>query len=52
MSEVLVTPQSMEELERFEKTAGMLSWLSSCDHKQIGILYLLTALWFFCRRRL
>jgi cytochrome c oxidase subunit I len=47
MSEVLVTPQSMEELERFEKTAGMLSWLSSCDHKQIGILYLLTALGFF-----
>lgn len=47
MSEVQVTPQSMEELERFEKTAGMLSWLSSCDHKQIGILYLLTALGFF-----
>ncbi|MFY9793686.1 MAG: cytochrome c oxidase subunit I [Candidatus Sulfotelmatobacter sp.] len=47
MSEVLVTPQSVEELERFEKTAGMLSWLSSCDHKQIGILYLLTALGFF-----
>ena len=37
----------MEELERFEQTAGMLSWLSSCDHKQIGILYLLTALGFF-----
>ncbi|HTU40950.1 MAG TPA: cytochrome c oxidase subunit I [Candidatus Aquilonibacter sp.] len=47
MSEVLVTPQSVEELDRFEKTAGMLSWLSSCDHKQIGILYLLTALGFF-----
>lgn len=47
MSEVLVTPQSVEELERFEKTAGMLSWLSSCDHKQIGMLYLLTALGFF-----
>ncbi len=47
MSEVVVTPQSMQELERFEKTAGMLSWLSSCDHKQIGILYLLTAVVFF-----
>lgn len=47
MSEVLVTPQSVEQLERFETTAGMLSWLSSCDHKQIGILYLLTALAFF-----
>ncbi len=47
MSEVLVTPQSVEEIERFEKTAGMLSWLSSCDHKQIGILYLLTALGLF-----
>ena len=47
MSEVLVTPQSVEELERFENNAGMLSWLSSCDHKQIGILYLLTALGFF-----
>ncbi|MGH9511840.1 MAG: cytochrome c oxidase subunit I [Terriglobales bacterium] len=47
MSEVLVSPSSMQELDRFEKTAGMLSWLSSCDHKQIGILYLLTALAFF-----
>ncbi len=47
MSEVLVTPTSMQELERFEKTAGMLSWLASCDHKQIGILYLLTAAMFF-----
>ncbi len=47
MREIPVTSQSMRELERFDKIAGMLSWLCSCDHKQIGILYLLTALGFF-----
>ena len=37
----------MEELKQFEEKGTILSWLSSCDHKQIGILYLLTALGFF-----
>ena len=46
-SEIPVTTQSMQDLDQFEKSSGMLSWFSSCDHKQIGILYLLTASGFF-----
>lgn len=30
-----------------EQTAGLLGWLSSVDHKRIGIMYLLTSLVFF-----
>ena len=47
MSELAVKKESMEELEAFAARNTLLSWLSSCDHKQLGILYMLTALVFF-----
>ncbi len=47
MSEVAVLPRPMRELRAFEEENTILSWLASCDHKQLGILYLLTALGFF-----
>jgi cytochrome c oxidase subunit I len=47
MSEVPVVLPTIRRLERFEKEAGMLSWVASVDHKQVGILYLITALIFF-----
>ena len=43
MSEVPIALPTIRKLERFEKEAGMLSWVASVDHKQIGILYLVTA---------
>ena len=47
MSEVTVRQESMQELKSFQDKKSLLSWLSSCDHKQLGILYMLTALGFF-----
>lgn len=47
MSEIAVTPASMEHLLTFEKKAGLLTWVASVDHKQIGIMYMMTALIFF-----
>src|SRR5579884_2548783 len=48
MSEVPVTLPIVRKLEAFEKQAGMLSWVASVDHKQIGIMYMVMALVFFC----
>ena len=31
-----------------EESAGLLGWISTVDHKRIGILYLLSAFGFFC----
>jgi cytochrome c oxidase subunit 1/cytochrome c oxidase subunit I+III len=47
MSEVPVTLPVLKKLEHFEKNAGMLSWIASVDHKQIGIMYMVTSLIFF-----
>lgn len=47
MSEIAITPGNMERLQTFEKKSGLLRWVASVDHKQIGILYMLTALMFF-----
>ena len=47
MSEFAVRPSNIETLEEFENKGSLLSWVSTCDHKQVGILYTLTALKFF-----
>jgi cytochrome c oxidase subunit I len=47
MSEIAVRPGPIRDLKEFEEKRSMLAWLSSCDHKQLGILYMLTALGFF-----
>ena len=38
------SPTSIRDIEEYK---GLLSWVSSVDHKQIGILYLLGSLFFF-----
>ena len=47
MSEIAVRPEPIAELAAFEEKGTILTWISSCDHKQLGLLYLLTALGFF-----
>ena len=37
-------PQSILEIREYK---GLLSWLSSVDHKQLGIMYITTSLFFF-----
>ncbi len=40
-------PESTSPLPRLTSPNGLLSWLSTVDHKQIGIMYLLSSLFFF-----
>ena len=47
MSDIDIVPAQIEKLERFEEHAGMLTWVSSVDHKQIAVMYMLTSLFFF-----
>ena len=47
MSEVRVLPGSMEELRLWEEKAGLLKWVASVDHKQIGVMYMVSSLGFF-----
>ncbi|HEY3832525.1 MAG TPA: cytochrome c oxidase subunit I [Acidimicrobiia bacterium] len=41
-------PAARPRLARPTKTAGWTSWFTTIDHKKIGILYIVTALVFFC----
>jgi cytochrome c oxidase subunit 1 len=40
-------PESSEPLPKLRSPNGLLSWLTTVDHKQIGIMYLCSALFFF-----
>ncbi len=40
-------PEADVPLPSIRSTNGILQWISSVDHKQIGIMYLLTSLFFF-----
>jgi cytochrome c oxidase subunit I len=47
MSETPLITGTSNTLEEAHETKGLLSWVSTVDHKQIGIMYLLVALIFF-----
>ena len=47
MSEAAVRPAPIEALQTFEESRSILTWVATCDHKQVGILYMVTALLFF-----
>ncbi len=40
-------PESKDPLPRLRTANGFLQWISTVDHKQIGIMYLWSALFFF-----
>ncbi len=40
-------PENTESLPRLSTNEGMLSWVGSIDHKQIGIMYLICTLFYF-----
>jgi len=43
-----LVPENAESLPTLNESEGMLSWVASIDHKQIGIMYLIcTAVFFF-----
>src|SRR5438874_3245715 len=47
VTEVLETPSQPGPFKRPESTHGLLGWLTTVDHKRIGLLYGCTALLFF-----
>jgi cytochrome c oxidase subunit 1/cytochrome c oxidase subunit I+III len=46
MSELSLAPESADTLPALGKPEGLLRWIASVDHKQIGIMYLVAALIF------
>lgn len=49
MSEINIplVPEKTKALPRLGESEGLLSWVASVDHKQIGIMYILSAVVFF-----
>jgi len=47
VSDTPLIPDVSEALPALGEDEGLLSWVASVDHKQIGIMYLLTTLGFF-----
>lgn len=47
MSEVSPVPEGTQALPGLREDNGLLAWVASVDHKQIGIMYMLTTLLFF-----
>jgi cytochrome c oxidase subunit 1/cytochrome c oxidase subunit I+III len=47
MSEISLAPEAAEHLPQPRAYTGLLAWVGSVDHKQIGIMYILVSLVFF-----
>jgi cytochrome c oxidase subunit I len=47
MSQISLVPEAVEPLPRIRSAEGLLSWVASVDHKQIGIMYLMATFFFF-----
>ncbi len=47
MNKLITIPEAEKGLPSVRTDLGLLQWISSVDHKQLGIMYLLTALLFF-----
>jgi hypothetical protein len=47
MSEISLAPDAAESLPTLSQPTGLLRWIASVDHKQIGIMYIIAALIFF-----
>src|SRR3954466_13705608 len=46
MSAIPLVPEPTEALPRVRSNEGLLAWIATVDHKQIGILYLITTVVF------
>ncbi|MBI4229045.1 MAG: cytochrome c oxidase subunit I [Deltaproteobacteria bacterium] len=47
MSRVPLVPENIEPLPSIGESEGLISWIGSIDHKQIGIMYVIATLIFF-----
>ncbi len=48
MSDTPFVPGLVEDADRVKAHSAWLEWVSTVDHKRIGLLYLFTTLFFFC----
>ena len=46
-SRIPLVPENTAPLPSLKENNGLLSWVASVDHKQIGIMYIVTSLFFF-----
>jgi cytochrome c oxidase subunit 1/cytochrome c oxidase subunit I+III len=47
MTDIPLVPEVTKPLPRLSEPEGLLAWISSVDHKQIGIMYIVTTFFFF-----
>lgn len=47
MSRIPLVPENVEPLPAISESEGLLSWIGSIDHKQIGIMYIICTFAFF-----
>jgi len=47
VANVALVPELDQSLPKVESDEGLLSWVASVDHKQIGIMYLIATFFFF-----
>src|SRR5690348_7679472 len=46
MTDVPLVPENTAALPRLSDSEGLLAWIASVDHKQIGIMYIVSSLFF------
>src|SRR5438105_9081891 len=46
MSDIALVPETTKPLPALNENEGLLAWIASIDHKQIGIMYLVVTLFF------
>src|SRR5437867_11318140 len=47
MTDIPLVPEATKTLPALGESEGLLAWISSVDHKQIGIMYIASSLFFF-----
>ncbi len=47
MSDIPLVPEAITPLPKVSEKEGLLTWVASVDHKLLGIMYLITSVFFF-----
>src|SRR6476620_2504994 len=46
MTDIPLVPENAKPLPALNESEGLLAWIASVDHKQIGIMYIVSSLFF------
>src|SRR4051812_13942849 len=47
MSDIPLVPEATKPLPALGESEGLIAWIASVDHKQIGIMYIVVTFFFF-----